>query len=86
MEEIWSYLDNLITDKLMDGQSYSLSRYCDWKYLKIFWKSLFSDISQNSAPYKHYISYGKSFKKFGGGVVVVVVACLIMVSLQVLSF
>ena len=25
---------------------------------------IISDISQNAAPYKHHISYGKSFKKF----------------------
>ena len=40
---------------------------------------------QSAAPYKHHISYGKSFKKFnvggGGGVV----ACLIIVSLQILD-
>ena len=33
IEEIWSYLDNLITDKQidkqMDLQSYSLRRYCN---------------------------------------------------------
>ena len=58
------------------------------KYLKNFQKifelKVFSDISQSAASYKHHICYGKSFKKFnggGGGVV-----CLIIVSLQVLSF
>ena len=42
-EEIWSYLDNLMmdkqtdrkTDKQTDLQSYSLSRYRDWKEQKI---------------------------------------------------
>ena len=29
---------------------------------------VFSDISQSAAPYKHHICYGKSFKKFDGGV------------------
>ena len=48
---------------------------------KIFLKKIFPKVSsQNAAPYKHHISYGKSFKKFSGGVVV----CLIIVSLQVL--
>ena len=41
----------------------------------------FYDVSQSEAPSKHHKSYGKSFKKFDGGVV-----CLIIVSLQVLSF
>ena len=52
---------------------------------KIFEPKVFYDISQSAAPSKHHKSYGKSFKKFNGGVVVVVV-CLIIVSLQVLSF
>ena len=43
---------------------------CLKKYLKNFGKifepNVFSDISQNAAPYKHHISYGKSFKKFNG--------------------
>ena len=30
---------------------------------------LFYDVSQSAAPSKHHISYGKSFKKFNGGVV-----------------
>ena len=58
------------------------------KYLenfgKIFEPKIFYDISQSAAPSKHHKSYGKSFKKFvggGGGVV----ACLIIVSLQVLG-
>ena len=55
------------------------------KYLenfeKIFEPKVFNDISQSAAPSKHHKSYGKSFKKFNGGV-----ACLIIVSLQVLSF
>ena len=55
--------------------------------LKIFEKylnqNIFYDISQSAAPSKHHKSYGKSFKKFVGGVVVV--ACLIIVSLQVLE-
>ena len=42
------------------------------KYLKNFQKifelKVFSDISQSAAPYKHHICYGKSFKKFAGGV------------------
>ena len=33
---------------------------------KIFEPNVFSDICQNAAPYKHHISYGKSFKKFSG--------------------
>ena len=57
------------------------------KYLenfgKIFEPKIFYDIRQSAAPSKHHKSYGKSFKKFAGGVVVV---CLIIVSLQVLSF
>ena len=44
----------------------------------------FYDVSQSEAPSKHHKSYGKSFKKFDGGGGVVV--CLIIVSLQVLSF
>ena len=32
-EEIWSYLDIMITKLLKDWHSYSLSRYRDWKYL-----------------------------------------------------
>ena len=50
---------------------------------KIFKPKAFYDISQCPAPYKHHISYDKSFKKFNGGGVVV--ACLIIVSLQVLD-
>ena len=50
---------------------------------KIFQGLVFYDISQSAAPSKHHKRYGKSFKKFNGGVVVV---CLIIVSLQVLSF
>ena len=58
------------------------------KYLKkrkIFEPKVFYDISQSAAPSKHHKIYGKSFKKFVGGGVVVVVACLIIVSLQVLE-
>ena len=55
------------------------------KYLenfgKIFETKVFYDISQSAAPSKHHKSYGKSFKKFAGGGV----ACLIIVSLQVLE-
>ena len=53
------------------------------KFWKNIWTKSFYDISQSAAPSKHHISYGKSFKKFAGGVVVV---CLIIVSLQVHSF
>ena len=49
---------------------------------KIFEPKVFYIICQSAAPSKHHKSYGKSFKKFNGGVVV----CLIIVSLQVLSF
>ena len=42
------------------------------KYLenfgKIFEPKVFNDISQSAAPSKHHKSYGKSFKKFLGGV------------------
>ena len=55
------------------------------KYLenlkKILEPKVFYDISQSAVPSKHHKSYGKSFKKFAGGVV----ACLIIVSLQVLE-
>ena len=59
-----------------------------WKILeKIFEIEKIYDICQSAAPSKQHISYGKSFKKFnGGGVVVVLVACLIIVSFQILSF
>ena len=42
------------------------------KYLenfgKIFEPKIFYDIRQSTAPSKHHKSYGKSFKKFSGGV------------------
>ena len=62
-----------------------------WKNIwKIFAKYLrqkfFSDISKCAASYKFHICYRKSFEKFNGGGELVVVVCLIIVSLQVLSF
>ena len=58
------------------------------KYLENFGKNFerkdFYEIHQSAASSKQHISYGKSFKKLNGGGGVVV--CLIIVSLQVLSF
>ena len=54
--------------------------------MKIFEAKVFSDISECAAFYKFHICYRKSFEKFNGGGELVVVVCLIIVSLQVLSF
>ena len=45
-----------------------LKKYLE-NFCKIFESKNFYDISQSAAPSKHHRSYGKSFKKFVGGVV-----------------